>query len=75
MKSMMNKLKPCPYCKTIWICASVGDYGSDYEEHRYRVECRCGFAWKTITWRKTKQEAIEAWNRRASDESKNPENP
>lgn len=66
---MSNELKPCPFCKQIWLYASENDCGSDYKALGYRVECRCGFAWKAITWHKTKQEAIEAWNRRANDES------
>lgn len=72
---MSNELKPCPYCKTIWIYASVGDYGSAYEARGFRVDCQCNFAWTAITWQKTEQEAIEAWNRRVNDESKNTENP
>ena len=60
---MSNELKPCPFCHQSWLYASTGDYGSGYEAHGYRVECRCGFAWKAITWQKTKQEAIEEWNK------------
>ena len=61
------KLKPCPFCGDAWIYASVGDYGSGYESFGYRVECVCGYAWKAIGWHKTKQEAIDAWNRRADN--------
>lgn len=62
------ELIPCPYCKESNLYVSDGDYYSGYESHGYRVHCRCGFAWRTVGWRKTKEEAIEEWNRRATDE-------
>lgn len=58
----MSNLKSCQYCGDAWLYASEGDYGSGYESFGYRVECTCGYAWKAIGWRKTKQEAIDAWN-------------
>lgn len=58
------KLKPCPFCGNAWIYASVGDYGSGYEANGYRINCKCGHAWKTTSWRDTKEESIEEWNRR-----------
>ena len=67
-KTAIERLKPCPFCKDIWLFVSDGDYYSGYESFGYRVNCQCGFAWKAITWKKTKKEAIEAWNRRTNNE-------
>lgn len=61
----IEKLKPCPFCKEIWLFVSDGDYYSGYESFGYRLNCRCGFAWKAITWKNAEKEAIEAWNKRA----------
>ena len=65
---MENELLGCPKCGEIWLYASVGDYGSGYENHGYRVNCKCGFAWKTIEWKPTEKEVIATWNRRESCE-------
>ena len=54
----------CPFCKDAWIYASVGDYGSGYENKGYRINCRCGYAMKLVDWKKTKEEAVRAWNER-----------
>ena len=67
---METELKPCPYCKNSWLYASDGGYTSGYESKGYRVECLCGFAWKSIGWQKTEKEAIEAWNRGFADENR-----
>lgn len=67
-KTAIKRLKPCPFCGDIWLFVSDGDYYSGYESFGYRVNCQCGFAWKAITWQKTKKEAIEAWNRRTKNE-------
>ena len=66
----MNELKPCPFC---------GRKPSKVREHYvsgtaliyYSVECKakltkCFVKPQTI-YCKTKEEAIEAWNRRADD--------
>ena len=46
---------------------SDGDYYSGYESYGYRVECRCRWAWKQIGWQKTREEAVEKWNRKVSE--------
>lgn len=61
----MIELKPCPKCNDAWMYASVGVHSSGYETYGYRVKCKCGYAWKTISWHDTAKGAIEAWNRRA----------
>ena len=66
---MVAKIKPCPICGTAWVYASVGDYGSGYEYKGYRIECKCGFAWKTINWHDNKDEAIKEWNAEVSNDS------
>lgn len=57
-----SRLKPCPYCKESWLYVSDGGYTSGYESKGFRVSCKCGFAWKSIEWQKTKEEAIKKWN-------------
>lgn len=62
-----EKLKPCPRCKESWLYLSAGDYSSGYEPLGYRVSCKCGYAWFSTKFYKTKREAIESWNRRVKD--------
>lgn len=64
---MATRLKPCPHCHDAWMYVSNGDYYSGYESYGYRVECRCHWAWKQIGWQKAKEEAIEKWNRKVSE--------
>lgn len=64
----MSELKPCPKCGDAWLYASEGDYGSGYESFGYRVGCMCGYAWRKIVWQKTKEQAINAWNRNEDGE-------
>lgn len=66
---MEIEIKPCPCCGTAWIYASVWDYGSGYESYGYRIQCRCGYAWKTIKWRDSEDEAIKEWNAEVSNGS------
>ena len=60
---MNTKLKPCNNCGLAWIYASMGDYFSEYENKGYKINCECGKAWSAIDWKKTKEEAVEEWNR------------
>lgn len=62
-------IKPCPDCGQAWVYASVGDYGSGYEYDGYRMQCRCGYAWKTIKWHDNRDEAIKEWNAEVSNDS------
>lgn len=62
------ELEPCPFCDDIWLYVSDGDYYSGYEAYGYRVNCKCGFAWNTIDWCKTEEQAINSWNRRMKNE-------
>lgn len=62
-------IKPCPYCGQAWIYASVWDYGSRHESYGYRVQCKCGYAWKTIKWYDSEDEAIKEWNAEVSNDS------
>lgn len=61
-------VKPCPFCGDAWVYASTGDYGSGYEHYRYRVNCRCHYAWSVIGWHERKADVISAWNRRAQND-------
>ena len=57
---MQNELKPCPFCggeATLW-----QTLGAD---RPYHILCGCG---GRVGWFVTEQEAVEAWNRRATDE-------
>lgn len=61
----MDKLKPCPKCGDAWLYVSVGDWASGYECYGFRVNCKCGYAWKTLdAWFPNKEQAIKEWNRR-----------
>ena len=76
---MPNELKPCPFCNgekmTIITChdENCGEeccYGCD--DVKYSVVCSkskngCG---ASGGWDKTKELAIDAWNRRANDEQR-----
>lgn len=64
----MDELKPCPKCGDAWIYVSVGDCASGYEYYGYRVNCKCGCAWKTLdAWFPNEEQTIKEWNRRISD--------
>jgi len=62
-----QELKPCPHCQTSWLFVSDGDYYSGYESYGFRVNCQCGYAWGTISWQPTEEQAIEMWNRRVNN--------
>ncbi|MBO4284288.1 MAG: Lar family restriction alleviation protein [Clostridia bacterium] len=62
----MDELKPCPFCggkETDDLLSLYMGFGGS----EWIVECdRCG---ANLGWRNyNREEAIEAWNRRASDE-------
>ena len=59
---MSKKLSPCPYCGDISLYVSDGDYYSGYEANGYRVSCLCHFAWKSVPFCETREEAIDRWN-------------
>ena len=56
----MNKLKPCPFCGSVE-CYVV----RDYELSKAWVKCICCGADTRIC--DSKEEAIEAWNRRVDN--------
>jgi len=58
------RIKPCPKCGDVWTYVSNGDYYSGYEVHGFRINCKCGFAWKTIPFCSTRREAVIKWNER-----------
>ena len=63
---MSKRLKPCQHCGDAWVYESDNTYGSGYEylNHRYRINCTCGHAWKALNnWYKTETEAIREWNK------------
>ena len=62
------ELKPCPFCGDAWIYISDGSYTSGYESFGYKVECRCKGSFMAMSWKITKEKAIEAWNRRVNDD-------
>ena len=62
----MNDLKPCPFCKAD---AEVNEMGRGLFKIVARHDEKCCFynlAW--IIGYESEEEAIEAWNRRASNE-------
>lgn len=54
---MTQKLKPCPFCKADQADVEVIDWNF------YGVQCSCCLAIGPLE--DTKEEAIDAWNRRA----------
>ena len=70
---MTEKLKPCPFCGGEGkIRFDIGDYRTG-EYRGYYVQCgnldvNCLASWISGGCFSTKEEAIEAWNRRANDE-------
>lgn len=57
----MEKLKPCPFC------GGEAKVFGNYDDSDYHVNCtndECGCYW--VNYYKTKEEAVEAWNRRIS---------
>ncbi len=65
----MNELKPCPFCGNDGVVAPVSASSFLANESRkgYRAECFEGCCVGRIY--STEEEAIEAWNRRVSDEN------
>lgn len=61
MNVVKNKIKPCPKCDDIWMFFSDGHH-SGYEALGFRVDCVCGFAWRSMTFCSTREEAIIKWN-------------
>ena len=61
----MAELKPCPFCGG---GAVVIDNGCFVDVSCKNFHCR---GWEDILMFKSKEEAIEAWNRRAEDGTEN----
>lgn len=57
----MEKLKPCPRCGDAWL------YERD-DPKPYTINCKCGYAFFVPEWSETKEEAINAWNRRVESD-------
>ena len=59
----MAELKPCPFCG--YKRVAILEDENEYLAYRYSSQCqKCG---ASARMGRTKQEAIEAWNRRAED--------
>ena len=61
-----NDLKSCPFCNGEAEYANVGHKGTDDFIEPYVFCKNCGVLTK---WYKTKEEARDAWNRRATNET------
>lgn len=57
---MPNELKPCPFCGGE--ATLLQTFGAD---RPYHILCWCG---GRVGWFVTDQEAVDAWNRRTTDE-------
>lgn len=70
-KSPMSALKKCPFCGADgWAIASESEHGN--ADAYYYVECSDGKKCFALgPDRPTIEEAINAWNRRASEEASN----
>lgn len=60
----MAKLKPCPFCGS----KNIADHGK-YNTWINCIDCGAEGPIRGVELWKTKEDAIEAWNRRASDDS------
>ena len=65
----MNELKPCPFCggEIIDVCEEGKLFGKSAYSRTY-IFVRCRKCCARIGVHGTKPKAIEAWNRRATDE-------
>ena len=70
----MEKLKPCPFCGSHGILEGgdfIGGWNEKTGPRPYMAECSnqdCIASYMIGAVYDTKEEAIEAWNRRADDE-------
>lgn len=60
----MEELKPCPFCNGK---SEIIDTGNHYPRTFYRIVC-CSSCAVQGKFYDTEEEAIEAWNRRATNE-------
>lgn len=72
-KEIKEEILPCPLCNEAWLYVSDGDYYSGYEAYGFKVKCQCGNAWSKTDWCKTREEAINLWNKRRDDTMTNEE--
>ena len=65
----MEKLKPCPFCGEYGSVRLMTRHGKDGWRDRFYVLCEydSGGCGASGGWYHTKEEAIEAWNRRADN--------
>ena len=63
----MIELKLCPYCKSAEVLYSDYDTFSDSPFGGYKITCKCGYAYRKSVWPDSVNEAIEAWNKEASE--------
>ena len=66
----MTELKPCPFCGSEGesIVVDENEFNKDKREYRYRVVCTECMATVDTGCYQNKWVAIEAWNRRCSDD-------
>ena len=69
----MSELKPCPFCGSeAWIIRTNDNKKRPYVQCKFGCfrEPKCPVS-HLVTWDyRTEEEAVEAWNRRMSDESR-----
>ena len=63
----MIELELCPYCKSAEILYGEYDTFSDSTFSGYKIRCKCGYAYRKSVWCDSVNEAIEAWNKEASE--------
>jgi hypothetical protein len=62
-----TELKPCPFCREEEILLYDFDVYDGYQGNCWRWFARCRFCGANVE-RKSKEETIAAWNRRADNE-------
>ena len=56
------KLKPCPFCNTVWLGVAQVKFENG-EDEGYKPLCNCGWAGRSIHgWYSNRMNLIEKWN-------------
>jgi hypothetical protein len=61
IKSGLPKLRVCPKCKKAWL---FGERRNGEKTGRFKINCKCDYAYKNSNWCKGKENAINNWNNR-----------
>ena len=63
----MIELEVCAYCKSAEVFYGESHTFSDTTFGGYKIRCKCGYTYRKSVWCDSVNEAIEAWNKEASE--------